>query len=59
VLSNAKRRRFEDKVYPDKYLIFTLTKSNNDSLGAIGFLARFLARKPSCFGVAGTKVLVF
>lgn len=55
LITNNKRRRFEDRIYPDKYLCFTLTKTNYDSLGAIGLLARFLSRKPSNFSVAGTK----
>lgn len=55
--SKQKRRRYEEREYPDKFLQFTLTKTNYDSLGAVGFLARFMNRKPSNFGVAGTKVL--
>jgi tRNA(Glu) U13 pseudouridine synthase TruD len=51
-----KKRRFDPKTYPNKFLLFTMTKTNFDSLGALGFLAKFMSRKPKNFSVAGTKV---
>ncbi len=40
----------------EKYLHFTLLKSNIDTLGAVNYLAKELRRKPGNFGVAGNKV---
>jgi len=51
-----KKRRFDTRAYPDKYLEFTLHKTNFDSMGAIGLLSKFLTMKPNNFGIAGNKV---
>jgi len=51
-----KKRRFDSRVYPDKYLEFTLHKTNFDSMGAIGILSKFLQMRPNNFGLAGNKV---
>jgi len=55
--SKNKKRRFDRREFPEKYLEFTLHKTNFDSMGAIGLLSKFLNMKPNNFGIAGNKVL--
>jgi len=53
--SKNKKRRFDRREFPEKYLEFTLHKTNFDSMGAIGLLSKFLNMKPNNFGIAGNK----
>lgn len=53
----AKRKRFDTREYPDKYLQFTLLKTNYDTVGAIAILGKFLQMRPNNFGIAGNKVI--
>lgn len=52
-----KRRQFTSVVLPEKFIEFSLLKTNTDCFEAISILARFLGRKPKSFGFAGNKVL--
>ncbi len=58
VLDKNKKRRFDPRAYPDKYLEFTLHKTNFDSMGAIGVLGKFISMRPNNFGIAGNKVII-
>jgi tRNA pseudouridine13 synthase len=52
---NKKRRVFDNKQYPGKYLEFTIFKTNIDTMGAVFQIAKFMNRKPANFGFAGNK----
>ena len=52
-VSQKKRKMFQKS---EKFLHFTLFKTNIDTLGAVSYLAKEMRRKPGNFGVAGNKV---
>ncbi len=50
-----KKRRSDPRNFPEKYLEFTLHKTNFDSMGSIGILSKFMNIKPNNFAIAGNK----
>ena len=52
---NKRRKYNAPQSFPDKYCRFTLTKTNYESMAAVGMIAKYLQRRPKNFGFAGTK----
>ena len=54
ILGKMKKRKIYQK--SEKYLQFTLMKTNFETLGAINYISKILHKPPGFFGIAGTKV---